>query len=1420
MSNDIGKSGSLGQCLLRFVEPIMGKKKKARVQNRLCAACMLEELEPRALLSSLTLAASVAGPASVQLSWTNSGVTGSGYYVMRGADMSHLAKIGTITNISTLTYTDSTAVAAHTYDYEVEAYTGTTASSPSNVVAATTPMAPPASLAATALSPTSVKLTWVNHDASSVGYNILRSIGGGAFTQINQVIGVATLTFTDTTAAADTSYSYQVEAHNTTTTSAASNTATVTTPLVAPSGLMISSTTYSSVQIAWTDNDSTAKGYNVLRSTNGTTFTTLAQLTSANAASYNDTSVVSGRTYDYKIQAVNGSVTSAASSMVAANTPLHAPTALTATVTGPTSVALAWTDNDTNAAGYIILRSSDGTNYSQLVKLTSGTANSYTDATAVAAHTYSYKVEAYAGTITSPTTNVATASTPMSPPTGLTATALSPSSVKLTWVNHDTSTVGYNILRSVNGGAFTQITQITKAATVTYTDTNLPCDTPYRYQVEAYNSSMTSAASNTAAVTTPLVAPSALTVASTGFSQVGISWTDNDQTAKGYNILRSTNGTAFTNLITLTQGNASGFVDSTVVSGRTYDYEVQAVNGSVTSAVSNMVVANTPLHPPTGVKATVNGPTSVTLSWTNNDANTAGYYILRSLDGTSYTKLGTVTKATTTSFTDTTASPSHQYLYEVQAYAGNSTSVASTNVIVSTPLATPTGLSITVVTPNCLQLRWYVTDPAAQGYNILRNTAGGAFTQVGKVTSGVGNSYIDVVSSATVYNYEVQAYNASGTSAPSAAVQVTTPLNAPSALAASLNSSGKVQLSWTDNDTAATGYILMRSTNLGAFYTQALLTNGSASNYTDTSVVSGQTYTYEIQATKGAIRSAMSNTVAANTPLSAPTGLQITIKGPNSVLLTWANNDANTMGFNVLRSTDGINYNSVGKVNSWITLRYTDNTVKSGTMYFYEVQATAGTCSSPPSSDYMVLTPMIAPSGLTTTLTGTTSTPTATLGWTDNDLSATGYIVLRSTDSLIYTPLTQVTGASANSYVDTSAAAGGTYYYEVESSNQYEHSTGSNPAVVAIPAGISGGVSMITRYGNELVITENAKNDTVSITESGTTLTINADGTILTASAPADGLFIYSRASGDSVSIDASVKAATTIDSIDGNSSTISSAGSNVSVWDDSTDSFSGKGTLHSVASFAGGASKALGAALGNPTDSGTTTVVNFSLWGAGPTAADVKQGYTGDCYFLSSLAAFAGTRPLALENMAVDLGDGTYAVQFISKGSPVYVRVSDTLPVGPGGTGYMFASPGVANTIWAPIFEKAFCYFRTGANSYASIGNGGWMAEVYTDLGVSSVNFTPSADSDSVLYALLSSDLSANDPVTMGTHGTKSPDLVNCHAYTLVSVYKDSSGVSHYVVRNPWGISGDAAENAQGYATLTYAQFVANFADGCIATS
>jgi fibronectin type 3 domain-containing protein len=803
-------------------------------------------------------------------------------------------------------------------------------------------------------------------------------------------------------------------------------------------------------------------------------------------------------------------------------------------------------------------------------------------------------------------------------------------------------------------------------------------------------------------------------------------------------------------------------------------------------------------------------PTSVQLNWTDSSSE-SGYYVMRSTNnGASFSEIAKLTSGSVRTYTDTTVQSNHTYDYEIEGYTTKATAAPSNMVAVTTPMVTPTGMTATATAPNSVKLSWTNKDSTTVGYYILRSTAGGAYTQIAQITSAGTTTYTDTTAkSGTTYSYQVEEYAANGaTSTASNTASATTTLFAPSAAKATALSTTSVQITWTDNDANATGYYVLRATDSVHFSIIGTISSATAASYTDNSVASAHTYQYEVEATKGAILSAASAMASVTTPLAHPTSMAATTVNPNSVVLSWANGDANTVGYYVLRSTDGIHFSVIATIGSKTTTSFTDSTVASGHNYDYEVEAYNGSIVSPASNSVAVTTPLVAPTGVV----ATAQMGEVKLTWTDKDANATGYYIERSTNNSTFTTIATLSGESTASYTDSTVASGTTYYYRVQAFSAVASSAPTASVKVATPAD---GVTITTEYGNELVVTASGSSDTVSLFQSGSTLTIDADGLSFNEADPAAGVFVYCRGGADSIDVASSVTADTTVVSVDGVQTQIVSQGSDVSIWCDSIDSVTGTGTVHKIASFAGGVSKAVGAALANPTDAGAVMTVNGPLWGTGPQASDVNQGEVGDCYFLSTLAAFAGLRPQQLEQTAVSMGDGTYVVEFYSNGSPVFVRVNDQFSVGPF-NGYLYAHPGSDGDIWAAVLEKAFCYFRTGANTYNSI-NAGWMGEVYSDLDVTSMNFTPGAISNNALYSILSSDLANGDPVTLGTSGN-APNLVSDHAYTLVSVYQ-VNGTNYYVVRNPWGVSGDSLENAQGYATLTYSQLVANFAEGCAAT-
>jgi hypothetical protein len=214
----------------------------------------------------------------------------------------------------------------------------------------------------------------------------------------------------------------------------------------------------------------------------------------------------------------------------------------------------------------------------------------------------------------------------------------------------------------------------------------------------------------------------------------------------------------------------------------------------------------------------------------------------------------------------------------------------------------------------------------------------------------------------------------------------------------------------------------------------------------------------------------------------------------------------------------------------------------------------------------------------------------------------------------------------------------------------------------------------------------------------------------------------------------------------------------------------------------------------------------------------DINQGGVGDCYYLATLQSLALKQPNKLQEMAVDLGDGTYAVQFKRSGTTTYVRVDADLSSG-WWDGLKFAHPiSGGGAMWAAIFEKAYAYFRTGANTYASL-NSGWTGSAFSDLGVTTTTFYTG---NSSLFSTLTTALTNNKAIAAITNGTVKSDVpvIGSHAYTLVTTSVES-GVQYITLRNPWGFdgTGDDGNTSDGMVKITFADFQSNFAAGSVMT-
>jgi len=173
------------------------------------------------------------------------------------------------------------------------------------------------------------------------------------------------------------------------------------------------------------------------------------------------------------------------------------------------------------------------------------------------------------------------------------------------------------------------------------------------------------------------------------------------------------------------------------------------VNGTVTGANSTWAagapfnLSFTPPDPPTGLAATANTYSQITLSWTDIATNEAGYEIRRSTTGIdgSYSLLITVA-ANTTSYADLGLAAESEYCYQVRAVNSSGSSAYDGPVCATTPVPSNTALGFSGSTaqpsyasfgnPAALQLStltiemWLRRDGAGEG----TNTGTGGFLDV------------------------------------------------------------------------------------------------------------------------------------------------------------------------------------------------------------------------------------------------------------------------------------------------------------------------------------------------------------------------------------------------------------------------------------------------------------------------------------------------------------------------------------------------------------------------------------------------------------------------------------------------------------------------------------------------------------------
>lgn len=486
----------------------------------------------------------------------------------------------------------------------------------------------------------------------------------------------------------------------------------------------------------------------------------------------------------------------------------------------------------------------------------------------------------------------------------------------------------------------------------------------------------------------------------------------------------------------------------------------------------------------------------------------------------------------------------------------------------------------------------------------------------------------------------------------------------------------------------------------------------------------------------------------------------------------------------------------------------------------------------------MVATPPLlgaevpAPTLLVATATGGS---TIQLSWREWSGDETGFVIERATSSEAYQPIATV-GANVQNYTDTGLRAGSLYLYRVRPANGTAYSN--------INYAVTNGAPDLSPHRPFRVknIEGSAGADVITVSQSGTTLRVIKNGTEQTYAIDFDEIAIKGAGGNDEITVQSSVtlqarlyggegadqltysgSGKAWLVTVGGGSDEATGNGTTTSYWTDQSgvdvvNASAAEVEAHRVhrttkfyqpwtddPSSSNYVSKELKWQRwkdGSLYDSYTKRYADKSLWGRGPLPFDVQQGFHQNCPITSRFQSYASAQPDLLQEMAVALGDGTYAVQYGNFGADTYMRVDGDLKPNT----YSFL--GSSESQWWLILEKVYSF--------------GYHRPIPGMETVINLDLQNAVADD--FYNAVKQELKKGYFITFYTKDDPplaDEVLVKNHLYSILDAYRDANGTPRFVLRNPYGMYFEQAcctligEN--GLVTLPFDQVQVNFDDPAV---
>jgi hypothetical protein len=490
-----------------------------------------------------------------------------------------------------------------------------------------------------------------------------------------------------------------------------------------------------------------------------------------------------------------------------------------------------------------------------------------------------------------------------------------------------------------------------------YTDSGLTPETQHRYRLEMKDSKnvvIDTAEINakTLAISKPVIISAEFNVNNLAEKEhtITIKWKNGSTSAVGAIINRS-DGTGIAVLDSLsscTSGDTVtySFKDTVIAYKQTLQYTVTSTDSQGRKSQPSSPVSVIPIAPPV-ITAVMNAGTAI-ISW--SDSTGMEYFQLeRSKYGSTawgdWESINNTIPAGAANVSDTLTAAG-TYRYRLSAIAAGKYAGAGNISEPVLKLTAPSNLVCAYIDTNKVSLSW-TNDANNKGIiKVEKKTGAGSFVEIATLARNI-TSYTDtgILSTNQTHYYKVTAYDTDNNKAESntASITLSAPV-APNGLKVTVVSNRNVVLSWEDKSDNETSFKIERRTGTGSFG-EIGTTRTNISEYSDSGLTPGDTYTYRVRANNSfGDSTSYSNEVAVTAAYAtAPSSLTVKPISPTQIDLSWKYSGSDPVNTIIERKLSADKaWSEIAEAAADIR-SYSDTGLKENILYCYRIKALIST---------------------------------------------------------------------------------------------------------------------------------------------------------------------------------------------------------------------------------------------------------------------------------------------------------------------------------------------------------------------------------------------------------------------------------------------------------------------------------------------